>query len=91
METLIDREIAHLIRVMMPSLVGGPNGAILPPQYWRWRLHKLIDAPRVTRAQLRALDSLLLQLGAFESSCKSWPSEAGESQSKGSRSISTAA
>jgi hypothetical protein len=68
METLIDREIAHLARVMIPSLVGGPDGPILPPQYWRGRLHGLLGAPHLTRAQLCALDTLLLQLGAFETS-----------------------
>jgi hypothetical protein len=69
METFIDREIAHLARVMRPSLVGGPCGPILPVQYWRWRVHRLLDAPHLTRAQLCALDSLLLQLGTFEASC----------------------
>jgi hypothetical protein len=69
METFIDREIAHLARVMRPSLVGGPSGPILAVQYWRWRLHRLLDAPHLTRAQLCALDSLLLQLGRFEASC----------------------
>jgi hypothetical protein len=78
METFIDREIAHLARVMRPSLVGGPCGPILPVQYWRWRLHRLLDAPHLTRAQLCALDSLLLQLGTFEASCTNRPSVTGE-------------
>ncbi|MFM0028823.1 hypothetical protein PQR70_21460 [Paraburkholderia madseniana] len=73
METLIDREIAHLARVMMPSLVGGPCGPILPAQYWRWRLHRLLDAPQLIRAQLCGLDSLLLQLDAFDVSCGNRP------------------
>jgi hypothetical protein len=72
METLIDREIAHLARVMKPSLIGASGGGpTLPPQYWRCRLHRLLDAPYLTQAQLCALDSLLLQLGAFETSYKS--------------------
>jgi len=78
MEAFIDREIAHLARVMRPSLVGGPCGPILPVQYWRWRLHRLLDAPHLTRAQLCALDSLLLQLDTFEASCKNRPLVTGE-------------
>ena len=78
METLIDEEIAHIARVMRPSLVGGPLGPILPAQYWRWRLHGLLDAPHLTRVQLCALDCLLLQLGAFEVSFKSRPSVTSE-------------
>ncbi|MFL9964349.1 hypothetical protein PQR02_25440 [Paraburkholderia sediminicola] len=78
METFIDREIAHLARVMRPSLVGGPCGPILPVQYWRWRLHRLLDVPHLTRAQLCALDSLLLQLGTFEASCTNRPSVTSE-------------
>ena len=54
METLIDREITHLARVMRPSLVGGPCGPILPVQYWRWRLDRLLDASSDSSPALRA-------------------------------------
>ncbi|MFT0174879.1 hypothetical protein ACLKMY_39275 [Paraburkholderia mimosarum] len=90
METLIDQEIGHLARVMRPSLVGGPCGPILPAQYWRWRLNSLLDAPHLTRAQFCALDSLLLQLGAFEASCANLPSVTAEPPSERFRAINTA-
>lgn len=66
MGMFFDQEIAHIARVMVPSLVGDLGGPILPAEYWRGRLHKLLDATHLTRAQLCALDSLLLQLDDFE-------------------------
>lgn len=70
METFVEREIAHVARVMSPSLVGGARGPILSAQYWRGRLHRLLDAPHLTRGEFCALDSLLLQLGEYEASFK---------------------
>jgi hypothetical protein len=64
--TLIDQDIAHIRRVMPPSLHGDLAGPILPPAYWRTRLHKLLDADHVSHAQLCAIDSLLLQLDRFD-------------------------
>src|SRR5258705_4181696 len=37
MMTLIDQDIAHITRVMQPSLHGDLGGPILPPSYWRER------------------------------------------------------
>ena len=66
MGMFFDEDIAHIARVMVPSLVGDLGGPILPAEYWRGRLHKLLDATHLTRAQLCALDNLLLQLDDFE-------------------------
>jgi hypothetical protein len=64
--TLIDQDIAHIRRVMKPSLLGDLGGPILPSAYWRKRLHTLLDAGHLSHAQLRAVDSLLLQLDQFD-------------------------
>ncbi|MEX3930219.1 hypothetical protein AB4Y32_00115 [Paraburkholderia phymatum] len=66
MNRLIDQEIAHISRVMWPALLGDLGGPILSSDYWRKRLHALLDAPAVTKVQLCALDSLLLQLDDYE-------------------------
>jgi hypothetical protein len=66
MGTFFEQEIAHIARVMTPSLIGDPGGAILPAEYWRGRLHELLERTHLTRAQLCALDSLLLQLDDLE-------------------------
>jgi hypothetical protein len=66
MVTLLDLEIAHLARVMGASMIGDLAGTILPGAYWRGRLHQLLDAQHLTNAQLRSLDSLLLQLDELE-------------------------
>src|SRR5258707_1877763 len=60
--TLVDQDIAHIARVMRPSMHGDLGGAILPATYWRKRLFELLDADHLTKAQLCAIDSLLLQL-----------------------------
>jgi hypothetical protein len=64
--TFIDQDIAHIRRVMEPSLLGDLAGPILPPAYWRGRLHKLLDAEHLGHAQLCAVDSLLLILDLFD-------------------------
>ena len=66
MLTLIDQDIAHIGRVMRPSLYGDADGPILPTDYWRKRLHRLLDEPHVTKAQLVSIDSLLLELDQFD-------------------------
>ncbi|MGF6756908.1 hypothetical protein [Paraburkholderia sp. GAS42] len=66
MVTLIDHDIAHIARIMRPSLYSDAGGPILPTSYWRRRLHHLLDAWHVTKAQLRAIDSLLLELDHFD-------------------------
>jgi hypothetical protein len=66
MVTLFDLEIAHLARGMGASMIGDLAGPILPGAYWRRRLHHLLDAPHLTNAQWRSLDSLMLQLDELE-------------------------
>jgi hypothetical protein len=63
---LIDRDIAHIARVMRTSLRGDLAGPILPAAYWRKRLHQLLDTGHLSHAQLCTIDSLLLQLDQFE-------------------------
>ena len=63
---LIDGDITHISRAMRLSLQGDLAGPILPPAYWRERLHKLLDTGGLTHPQLCAVDSLLLQLDQFE-------------------------
>jgi hypothetical protein len=69
MNQLIDQEIAHISRVMRPSLLGDMGGPILSSEYWRKRLHALLDAPSLTKMQFRAIDSMLLQLDEYERQC----------------------
>jgi hypothetical protein len=64
---LIDHDIAHIARVMPVSLRGDFGGPILPPAYWRKRLTALIEGGQLAPAQLRKVDSLLLQLDQIAS------------------------
>ncbi|MEW6343805.1 MAG: hypothetical protein RXR20_19635 [Paraburkholderia sp.] len=66
MLTLIDQDIAHITRVMKPSICGDLGGPILPPEYWRKRLYQLLDAHHVTKTQLCSIDDLLLQLDELD-------------------------
>ena len=66
MITLIDQDIAHITRVMLPSLHGDLGGPILPSNYWRMRLHQLLEVEHLSKAQLCSVDSLLLQLDDFD-------------------------
>ena len=62
MSNLIDQDITHIRRVMPLSLAGDFGGPILPPTYWRQRLHRLLDTGLVNKGQLSEIDSLLLIL-----------------------------
>ncbi|APA85435.1 hypothetical protein BJG93_08625 [Paraburkholderia sprentiae WSM5005] len=64
---LIDHDIAHITRAMHVSLRGDFGGPILPAAYWRKRLTTLVDSGQLSSAQLRKIDSLLLQLDRFAS------------------------
>lgn len=66
MGILIDEDIAHIECVMRPSLCGFEGGPILPAEYWRRRLHRLLDSYHLTKVQLCSIDSLLLQLDRFD-------------------------
>lgn len=63
---LIDRDIAHISRVMRVALQGDLGGPILPIAYWRNRLYQLLDTGNLSHPQLCAVDGLLLQLTEFE-------------------------
>ncbi len=64
--TLIDQDIAHIRRVMEPSLLGDLAGPILPPPTGASVCNALLDAEHLTHAQLCAVDSLLLKLDQFD-------------------------
>jgi hypothetical protein len=66
MLTLLDQEIAHVTRVMRPSLREFAGGPALPAGYWRRRLYRLLDSGHLTKAQLCSIDDLLLQLDRFD-------------------------
>lgn len=66
MLTFLDQEIAHIARVMQPSLEGDLGGPILPAEYWRLRLCQLLDSHHLTKGQLCSIDDLLLQLDQFD-------------------------
>ena len=66
MGILIDEDIAHIECVMRPSLCGFEDGPILPAEYWRRRLYRLLDSCHLTKVQLCSIDSLLLQLDRFD-------------------------
>jgi hypothetical protein len=67
MNTFIDEGIAHIARVMRPALYGDLGGSYLPSAYWRQRLYQILDTTHLTNAQLRRVDSLLLELDEFDS------------------------
>ncbi|CAD6508048.1 hypothetical protein LMG27952_00146 [Paraburkholderia hiiakae] len=66
MSNLIDQDITHIRRVMPLSLAGDFGGPILPANYWRQRLHRLLETGYVNKGQLCEIDSLLLILDLHE-------------------------
>ncbi|OUL75512.1 hypothetical protein CA601_41760 [Paraburkholderia hospita] len=82
MGMFFDQDIAHIARVMVPALAGDLGGPVLPAEYWRGRLHKLLDATHLTHAQLCALDILLLQLDDFEATGRSTVAGSSQCRSK---------
>ena len=66
MSNLIDQDIAHIRRVMPLSLSGDFGGPILSGNYWRARLHRLLDTGHVNKGQLADIDSLLVQIDLHE-------------------------
>jgi hypothetical protein len=66
MSNLIDQDIAHIRRVMPLSLSGDLGGPIFPANYWRKRLHRLLDTGHVNKGQLADIDSLLVQIDLHE-------------------------
>jgi hypothetical protein len=66
MNRFIDEGIAHIARVMRPALYGEEVGLYLSSDYWRKRLYQILDTAHLNNAQLRAVDSLLLELDEFD-------------------------
>ncbi len=66
MSNLIDQDIAHIRRVMPLSLTGDLGGPILSANYWRARLHRLLDTGHINKGQLADIDSLLVQIDLHE-------------------------
>ncbi|MFX1676089.1 hypothetical protein PWR63_28160 [Paraburkholderia sp. A2WS-5] len=64
--TLLDQEIAHITRAVRSSDWRDAGASILPAGYWRQRLYRLLDSGHVTKAQLCAIDALLLELDTWE-------------------------
>jgi hypothetical protein len=59
---LIDQEIAHITRVMIPSLETASGVPILTPDYWYRRLSKLLDSAQLSHAQFHTIDALMNQI-----------------------------
>lgn len=60
--TLIDQEIAHIARVMMPSVQTASGIPILSTDYWHKRLLNLLDNACLSRSQFYAVDRLMTQI-----------------------------
>ncbi|MFD1558665.1 hypothetical protein ACFSHT_24010 [Paraburkholderia silviterrae] len=58
----IDQEIAHIMRVMVPSLLTEGTIPFLSFDYWHQRLSNLLDTAQLSHAQFRTIDSLMTQL-----------------------------
>lgn len=78
MSNLIDQDISHIRRVMPLSLSGDMGGPILPPNYWRQRLHRLLDTGLINKGQLGEIDSLLLIIDLHELNIASAAAAAGK-------------
>jgi hypothetical protein len=59
---LIDQEIAHITRVMIPSLQTDSGIPILTPNYWHKRLSDLLDRTQLSHSQFRSIDALMSQI-----------------------------
>jgi hypothetical protein len=59
---LIDQEIAHITRVMIPSLETTSGVPILTPDYWYRRLSNLLDSAQLSHAQFHTIDALMNQI-----------------------------
>jgi len=59
---LVDQEIAHIMRVMIPSLQSASGIPILTPNYWYKRLSDLLDTNQLSHSQFRTIDALMTQI-----------------------------
>ncbi|WP_322014682.1 hypothetical protein [Paraburkholderia sp. J12] len=59
---LIDQEIAHISRIMIPSLQTANGVPILTADYWHRRLSALMDGAPLSHTQFRTIDALMNQI-----------------------------
>jgi hypothetical protein len=62
----MDDDIAHVARVMVPSLSAFLGEPVIPPSYWRKRLHRMQGAFHLTDSQASTIRRLLGELELFE-------------------------
>jgi hypothetical protein len=62
----MDEDIAHVARVMAPSLRAFRGEPVLQPAYWRKRLQRIQDAFPLTQLQTFQIERLLGELDRFE-------------------------
>src|ERR1700754_4144411 len=62
----MDEDIAHVARVMAPSLRAFRGQPVLPPAYWRKRLQRIQDEFPWTAMQRFQVTGLLGELDRFE-------------------------
>ena len=62
----MDEDIAHVARVMVPSLSAFRGEPVLQPAYWRRRLHRIQNEFRLTETQASQIQHLLRDLDSFE-------------------------
>lgn len=62
----MDEDIAHVARVMAPSLRAFRGEPVLPPAYWRKRLQRIQDEFPLTELQTFQIERLLGELDRFE-------------------------
>ena len=72
----IDEEIAHIMRVMAPSLSAGKTPAVFSFDYWYKRLSALLDSTQLTQAQFRTIDALMIELEAIQGTIRADATEA---------------
>lgn len=66
MSALIDKDIAHIGRVLPLALNGDLAGPVFPAAYWRKRLNDLLGTGYVNRGQVGQIDSLLRLVDSLE-------------------------
>ncbi|WP_232064386.1 hypothetical protein [Paraburkholderia dioscoreae] len=62
----MDEDIAHVARVMVPSLSAFRGEPVLQPAYWRRRLQRIQSEFRLTEMQASQIQHLLGDLDKFE-------------------------
>lgn len=62
----MDEDIAHVARVMVPSLSAFGGEPVLQPAYWRKRLERIQNKFRLTDMQTLKIEHLLRDLDRFE-------------------------